>query len=121
MRHAILIGLLSLFPLQAGADDHVDAGGSARHESPRDHERAHDHDRARAARLRGDIQPIAEILRHIGLQAPGEVISIELEREKHDGQRVWVYELKILTPDGRRLEVEVDARDGRILELEDED
>jgi uncharacterized membrane protein YkoI len=121
MRHAILIGLLSLFPLRADADDQADDTWSVSHESPRNHERAHDHERARAARLRGEIQPITEILNHIGEQITGEVIGIELEREEHDGQRVWIYELKILTPDGRRLEVEVDARDGQILELEDDD
>ncbi|WP_328984970.1 PepSY domain-containing protein [Thiorhodovibrio winogradskyi] len=118
MHPAILIGLLSLLPLQAGADDHddpADNAGTTRYEQPQDHQRA------RAARLRGEIRPIAEILHQIGAQIPGEVIGIELERDKHAGQRVWLYELKILTPDGRRLEVEIDAREGEILELEDED
>jgi uncharacterized membrane protein YkoI len=118
MHHAILIGLLSLLPLQAGADDDehpADDAGSVRYEQPQDHQRA------RAARLRGEILPIAEILHHISEQVPGEVIDIELERETHEGQRVWIYELKILSPDGRRLEVEIDARDGEILELEDDD
>ncbi|MBN2886151.1 MAG: PepSY domain-containing protein [Chromatiaceae bacterium] len=80
-----------------------------------------DHERAHEARLRGEIQPMAKILSQIGEQIPGEVIGIELEQEKDAGQGVWIYELKILTPDGRRLEVEVDARDGRLLELEDDD
>ena len=115
MRYAIFIGLLSLFPLQADANDQVDSDGSARQEQSQDHERA------RAARLHGEILPITEILHHIGAQVPGEVIGIELEHEKHVGQPVWIYELKILTPDGRRLEIEIDARDGRILELEDDD
>ncbi|WP_242469724.1 PepSY domain-containing protein [Rhabdochromatium marinum] len=115
MHPAILIGLLSLLPLQAGADDQVDDAGSSRYELRRDHQRA------RAARLRGEILPIAEILHHISEQVPGEVIGIELERETFGRQRVWIYELKILTPDGRRLEVEIDARDGEILELEGND
>ena len=102
MRAVIFMGLLSLFG-QVNADTRSD------------------HERAREARLSGEIRPIAEILHQIGEQVPGEVIGIELEREKHAGQRVWIYELKILAPDGRRLEVEVDARDGRILELEDDD
>ena len=102
MRTVILIGLLSLFsPVKAD----IQAG----------------HERAREARLRGEIRPIAEILHHIGEQIPGQVIGLELEREKHAGQPVWIYEIKILTPDGRRLEVEVDARNGEILELEDDD
>ncbi|EIC19533.1 PepSY domain-containing protein [Thiorhodovibrio frisius] len=118
MHPFILIGLLSLLPLQAGADDHddpADDAGTTRYEQLQDHQRA------RAARLRGEILPIAEILHHISEQVPGDVIDIELEDETLDGQRVWLYELKILTPDGRRLEVEIDARDGQILELEDDD
>jgi uncharacterized membrane protein YkoI len=117
MRYVILIGLLSLVPLQAGADDGADDGGTEWYEQPH----RHDHELAREARLRGEIRPIAEILSHIGEQVPGEVIGLELEREKRAGQRVWIYEIKILTLDGRRLEVEVDARNGEILELEDDD
>ena len=117
MRDVILMGLLSLIPLQAGADDPMDEDGRA----PYEHAYAHDHERAREARLRGEIRPITEILHHIGEQVPGEVIGLELEREKRAGQPVWIYEIKILTPDGRRLEIEVDARNGRIQELEDDD
>jgi len=101
-RSVILMGLLSLFG-QVNADTQAD------------------HERAREARLRGEIRPIAGILHQVGEQVPGEVIGIELEREKRAGQPVWIYEFKILTPDGRRLEVEVDARNGEILELEDDD
>ncbi|QGU33776.1 PepSY domain-containing protein [Thermochromatium tepidum] len=102
-RAVLLIALLGLVSLQVTADPEAD------------------HERARAARLRGEVRPIAEILRQIGAQVPGEVIGIELERGRRAGQPVWIYELKILTADGRRLEVEVDAQDGRILELEDDD
>jgi uncharacterized membrane protein YkoI len=117
MRDVILMGLLSLVPLQAGADDQENGGGADWYEQSH----RHDHELAREARLRGEIQPIAAILDHVGEQTPGEVIGIELESEQRAGLPVWIYELKILTPDGRRLEIEVDARDGRILELEDDD
>lgn len=117
MRSVILIGLLSLISLQAGAGDKADDDGSVQHEQPY----RHDHELAREARLRDEIRPIAGILDQVGEQVPGEVIGIELERGKRAGQQIWIYELKILTPDGRRLEIEVDARDGHILELEDDD
>lgn len=117
MRSVILIGLLSLVPPQAGADDGEDDGGADWYEQPH----RHDHELAREARLRGEIQPIAGILRQVVEQVPGEVIGIELERGKRAGRPVWIYEFKILSPDGRRQEVEVDAGDGRILELEDDD
>lgn len=120
MRHAILIGLLSLLsllPLQTGASDRAHDDEAAWHESAY----GHDHELAREARERGETRPIAEILHRVGEQIPGQVIGLELERERRAGQPVLIYELKILTPDGRRLEVEVDARDGAILELEDDD
>lgn len=81
--------------------------------------RERDHEEARAARTRGEIRPIAEILRGIQAQFPGQLLDVELKKGKKG--RPWVYELKLLTPDGRRLELAVDAGDGRVLKLEDED
>jgi uncharacterized membrane protein YkoI len=46
---------------------------------------------------------------------PGEVVEVELEREH--GQ--WVYELKIIAPDGRMLEVLMDAATAIVIQIED--
>lgn len=46
----------------------------------------------------------------------GKLIDAEIEGE---GGRT-VYELKMMTPDGRLTEIEVDALTGAILEVEDE-
>lgn len=62
----------------------------------------------------GEIRPLSEVLAAARAKVPGEVIGIELERE--DG--VWVYEIKILTPSGRRREVEIDARTLAIIEID---
>ncbi|NKN34596.1 PepSY domain-containing protein [Marichromatium bheemlicum] len=75
-----------------------------------------DHDRARHALERGEVRPIGEILRVVSARVPGEVVGVEFERE-HGG---WRYELKLIAPDGRVLEVEVDAATGRILEVEED-
>ena len=106
-----LAGLLALAPLSAGA--HEDRDGQ---------HAEHDHDRARHARARGEILPIAEILRRVSAEVPGEVIEVELEHEDgdEDAAEPWVYELEILDPDGRRIEVRVDARHGRLLTREDD-
>lgn len=101
---AVILGLLGSAAL---AHDH--AGGV----------REGDHEEARAARARGEIQPIAKILRGIQAQFPGQLLDVELKRGKRG--HAWIYELKLLTPDGRRLELAVDAGDGRVLKLEDED
>jgi uncharacterized membrane protein YkoI len=75
-----------------------------------------DHDQARAALEAGEIRPITEILAKAGAEVPGDVVEIELEQEL--GR--WVYELKIIAPDGRLLEVEMDASDASLIEVEQE-
>ena len=71
----------------------------------------HSHDRARRAMEKGEILPIAEILRRTRQQAPGRILDTELEYEH--GQ--WIYEIKFLDPEGRLYELEIAARNGEIL------
>jgi len=71
----------------------------------------HSHDRARRAMESGEILHLAEILERIRPHAPGRILHTELEHEH--GQ--WVYELKLLDPQGRLYALDVDARDGAIL------
>lgn len=77
----------------------------------------HDHERARRALEAGDILPLATLLERTGVEATGRLLEVELERE--DGR--LVYELKVLTPQGRVIEHYVDARSGTILKTEAED
>jgi len=72
-----------------------------------------DPERAAAERGRGRILPLEQLLQSLALQLPGRAVGVELEED--DGR--MVYELKWLLPDGRRVEIEVDARDGRWLSL----
>ncbi len=76
-----------------------------------------DHDRARAVLERGEVLPLAEVLERVRGEFPGEVIATEFDREH--GR--WVYELKLIDPGGRVVELEVDAVDGRILDTELDD
>ncbi|MFD0988286.1 PepSY domain-containing protein [Methyloligella solikamskensis] len=76
-----------------------------------------DHEFARRAVEQGLVAPLAEIAEKVSEEIPGEIIEVELDRE--DG--IYVYEFKILTGQGRLLEVEVDANTAEILDLEDED
>lgn len=50
-------------------------------------------------------------------EVPGEVVETELENE--DG--IQVYEIEILTAEGKEMEVEVHAGTGEVLEVEAED
>lgn len=70
-----------------------------------------DHDQARIAVERGEARRLADILRIVKPGLDGDVVGVEFERQ--DGR--WVYELKVLDRQGRRTDVYVDARDGRIL------
>ena len=75
-----------------------------------------DHARARALVASGQALPLAEILARLPADLAGQLLEAELE-EEHGRP---VYELDWLTPDGRVLELEVDARDGTVLASEPE-
>jgi uncharacterized membrane protein YkoI len=106
-----LLGLLTCWSTMADRNGH---GGEG-------HGR-HDHERAREALDRGEVRPIAEILAVVAREVPGEVVDVEFERGSRagDGADSWIYELKILTEDGRVLEVLVDAATGRLLKVEED-
>lgn len=75
------------------------------------------HDRARRGLASGEVLPIAELAKRVNSAVPGEWLDVELE---HEGGR-WVYEFEVLNQDGRLVEVYVDATDGRLLAIEDDD
>jgi uncharacterized membrane protein YkoI len=70
-----------------------------------------DHDRARRAVEEGRVLPLKDILARVQQANAGQVIEAELE-EKGD---VFVYEIKILTDDGRVMKLLYDAQTGDLL------
>lgn len=70
----------------------------------------------RAAVERGDLLPLPRILALAQARVKGEVLNIELEQE----HGVLSYEVKILTKKGRVREVELDARTGALIKIEDD-
>ncbi len=71
----------------------------------------HDHDQARQAVESGDILPLSAILQRLRAEQPGELVETELE-SRHGR---LVYEIKLLTPEGRLLKLYYDAHTGEIL------
>jgi len=71
-----------------------------------------DHDKARAALVAGEIQPLPKILESVARKHPGDVMEVELERER--GR--WIYEIKILQSDGKLLKLDVDAKDAAVID-----
>ena len=70
-----------------------------------------DHDRARQAVEAGDILPLRAILERVERDYPGQVMEVELEREKGE----WVYEVKLLRKGGALMKLKILARDGTIV------
>lgn len=81
---------------------------------------ARDLDQDQALRLRqaGVIQPLEQLVRSALARYPGARL-LEAELEEEHG--VYVYEVELLTASGVVRELELDARDGRILKDEEDD
>lgn len=75
------------------------------------------HSEARMLRESGKILPLETIIEKSKAFRQGEVIDTELEREKG----MLVYEIEILDDQGRVWELEFDATNGDLLELELDD
>jgi len=69
--------------------------------------------RALAAREGGQILPLEVLITQVEARIPGRLLAAEVD----DDDGIFVYELRWQLADGRRLEIELDARDGRWLKL----
>lgn len=101
----VLAALLSTASVPAGAD------GDGEHRN--DYKRDDDHDRARRALERGDILPLTDILKRANKEYPGQLIEAELD----DGHGGMVYELVIISAEGRVYKLYYDARSGELLKV----
>lgn len=80
--------------------------------------KAEDHEQARDALRRGDVLPLLRILPIVQKRFPGDIIKIKLDEDNDTGH--IEYDVKVLTASGRVIEVEVDAKTGQILEVEED-
>lgn len=70
-----------------------------------------DHEMARRALREGKVLPLKTVLDLLERDYPGQVLEVELERD--DG--VFIYEIKLLRPDGQLLKLKLDAATGRVV------
>jgi uncharacterized membrane protein YkoI len=82
---------------------------SSRYHVAGDFEGAVDQDGARQAVRRGNAAPFADILRKVRPQITGEIVGQKLEQ--HQG--VWVYEFRVVAPDGHMQYLHFRARTGQ--------
>lgn len=73
---------------------------------------------APVAPAREGVLPLARVLAIAAARTPGEVIDVELD--DGDDDEAPTYEIKTLTPEGRSIETLIDARTGRILDVEED-
>lgn len=66
---------------------------------------------------RGQILPLARVLDMLQRQHPGQIVEVELEYSAGK----LVYEVDMITRDGRLIEVDMDAATGAIIDLDEED
>jgi len=98
---ALLLGTLS-FGVSTGFADKTD--------------NKKEHQVVREALQRGEVLPLVKILAIASQHVPGDVIEVELEQENAG----LIYEIKILTGNGRVREVKIDARTGAVVNIEDD-
>lgn len=71
-------------------------------------------DRVRALVERGEILPLADILKRNEARVRGRIIEVEIEQKRG----IYVYEIKVLRADGRYRELKIDARTGALIREE---
>lgn len=76
-----------------------------------------DADRALDAVKRGEFLPLGDITRIVRQRFPGRIVGVELD----DDDGVAYYEFKIVTANGRVLEIEVDPKNGAIIDVDEDD
>jgi uncharacterized membrane protein YkoI len=103
MRRLLIIFLL-LAPAIAGQPAHADSGRKER-------------DDLTAARKRGEILALSEILDRVRPQIGDKIIEVEFE---NDGGKI-VYEIYYLDDTGRRREITVNASDASVMNSKEQD
>jgi uncharacterized membrane protein YkoI len=73
-----------------------------------------DHERARKALEAGEVLPLKTILERVERTYPGQVMDVELEREREGSGERWIYKVKVLRTGGDLVKLKVDARDGTV-------
>lgn len=66
------------------------------------------------------IVSLQQLLAHVHQNFHARILKVKVERGRYRGQLRWIYEAKIMTPEGNVLELEYDASSLELLELEGE-
>lgn len=92
-----------------GGDDQERGTADRRSESE-------DYDRILKSAREGKILPLARLKAVVLARWPGELLDVSI----HSRRESIIYEFRIVRDDGKLTEVEVDAANGKIIEVENE-
>jgi uncharacterized membrane protein YkoI len=82
----------------------------------KDEQKRAEQEAIRQAVQRGELLPLPRVLAIAQAKVPGDVVKVELDYEP----TYIKYEVKILTAAGRVREVEINARTGSLIKIEDD-
>ena len=99
----------------ARADDEPGQMDRDKPSADKDRERG-DYARILKSVREGTILPLPQLRANVLEKWPGELVALSIDTEKG----AIVYEFRILRSDGKLTEVEVDAANGRVIEVENE-
>ncbi len=71
---------------------------------------------AKALVMGGTILPLLEIIKQVAIDQPGHILEVEFEQK--DGQ--YIYEIELVDKNGLVWEVKYNAKNGKLLEREQE-
>ncbi|MEQ1714489.1 MAG: PepSY domain-containing protein [Hyphomicrobium sp.] len=112
---AVLFALLVMAVPAVGDDDGEHGHEYEGKRSRERHEDLEHRDALRGAVERGEAKPLAEVLRIVAANHPGDIVGVEVELKGG----VWIYEVRVADSNGRLIEVHVDAASGVIAGFEE--
>ena len=101
LRMGILVTVIALIAM----------AGIAAERDPGWHESESAYGMAREAVTRGDALPLSEVRRRLHQMMPGKIVATHYEYEFER----WVYEFKIVDPEGRLQKIHLDAHTGDLI------
>jgi len=76
-----------------------------------------DHEQALAALRSGEIVSLREMLGEVERRFIGQVLQVELEKQREGGRHFWIYEIKLIDPNGNVSKLEFDAKTKEVLKM----
>ena len=80
-----------------------------------------DQERALKALRAGEVLPLRTMLDTVESRFMGDILEVELDDDEEDGQRIWTYKIKLISPGGNVIKLRIDAKTKEILEIKGRD